>query len=229
MKTYYDESIDFYYKIGKEAYDMYSKSSHLAVDGYVDKTGVALDIAGANGSYSLALKERYPEISFICVDFLENALKAGELLSKDLNLPVTFKTGTADSIPLDDESVDFIVLRKALHLLDPFEKCVSELHRVLKPGGKVFLIKHIIFPGYPLYYFLREGNIDFMKKKGSYVHLKHWLYAKRTVKLFKKYGFSKVDIVPTDFMSKDISKLKSGLIKKILAPYSVKPLLIAYK
>ena len=67
---------------------------------------------------------------------------------------------------LYDESVDFIVLRKALHLLDPFEKCVRELHRVLKPGGKVFLIKHIIFPGYPLYYLLREGNIDFIRKKG---------------------------------------------------------------
>ena len=180
-------------------------------------------------THLLALKKKYPEISFICVDFLKNALKAGKLLSNDLNLPITFKIGTADNIPLDNESVDYIILRKALHLLDPLGKSVSELHRVLKQGGKIFLIKHIIFPGYPLYYFLKEKNIDFIKKTGSYVHLKHWLSAKKTVKLFKSYGFSKVDIIPTDFMSKNISKLKYPFIQKIIAPYSVKPLIIAYK
>ena len=229
MKTYYDESVDFYFHIGKEAYNIYSQSDQLAVEPYIENKSTILDIAGANGSYSLALKKKYPEIKFICVDFLENALEAGKKLSKDLDLPITFKPGKANNIPLDDESVEYIILRKALHLLDPLELCVREMHRVLKPGGKVFLIKHIIFPGYPLYYLLKDKNFDFIKKKGSYVHLKHWLSAKKTVKLFKLYGFSDVEIVPTDFMSKNTSNLKSKFLKTILAPYSVKPLIIAYK
>ncbi|MBU0675592.1 MAG: methyltransferase domain-containing protein [Proteobacteria bacterium] len=51
--------------------------------------------------------------------------------------------GTVYQIPIPDESVDLVVNREVLHLLPGPEKPVSEIHRVLKPGGQ-FIVGQIL-------------------------------------------------------------------------------------
>ena len=48
-------------------------------------------------------------------------------------------TGNAEDTGLDDDSVDFITVAQAFHWFDQ-KKCKIEFRRILKPGGKVFLI-----------------------------------------------------------------------------------------
>lgn len=47
--------------------------------------------------------------------------------------------GTAEEIPVADESVDAIVCAQAFHWFDP-ERALPELHRVLRPGGSLALM-----------------------------------------------------------------------------------------
>jgi ubiquinone/menaquinone biosynthesis C-methylase UbiE len=47
--------------------------------------------------------------------------------------------GTAEAIPLPDESVDAIVCAQAFHWFDP-GPALAEIHRVLRPGGAVALV-----------------------------------------------------------------------------------------
>ena len=54
--------------------------------------------------------------------------------------PAQFETGAADALPLGDSSVDVLRCERVLqHVSDP-AACVTEMHRVLRPGGGVVLI-----------------------------------------------------------------------------------------
>ena len=46
--------------------------------------------------------------------------------------------GTAESLPLDAESADAVTVAQALHWFD-LDRALPELHRVLKPGGRLAL------------------------------------------------------------------------------------------
>ena len=51
----------------------------------------------------------------------------------------TALAGTAEALPLDDASVDAIVVAQAFHWFDG-PAAVSEFHRVIRPGGRLGLI-----------------------------------------------------------------------------------------
>lgn len=51
--------------------------------------------------------------------------------------------GTVYNMPFSDQSYDLVVTREVLHLLQNPQKPVSEIYRVLKPGGQ-FIVGQII-------------------------------------------------------------------------------------
>ena len=68
---------------------------------------------------------------------------------KTSDLPnVTFKSGTAENIEMDDDSVDVVFMFKSLHHvpIDSMNNAFSEIHRCLKPNGFVY-ISEPIFDG----------------------------------------------------------------------------------
>jgi len=52
---------------------------------------------------------------------------------------VTFRTGSAEAIPLPDESADLIFISMAFHHFVDRPRALREMHRVLRPGGRVCL------------------------------------------------------------------------------------------
>ncbi len=72
--------------------------------------------------------------------------------------------GDIKNIPLEDNSIDAVICRSVLeHVDEPF-KAVSEMHRILKPGGKClvslpFLYPYHAEPGYygDFYRFTADG------------------------------------------------------------------------
>jgi SAM-dependent methyltransferase len=52
---------------------------------------------------------------------------------------ITFTEGTAESIPLDGESIDFVWCRDVLCLVSDLEHAYAECRRVLRPGGHVIV------------------------------------------------------------------------------------------
>jgi ArsR family transcriptional regulator len=43
-------------------------------------------------------------------------------------------------VPIDDASVDLVLLSQALHHADEPRAALSEAHRILRPGGRVLLL-----------------------------------------------------------------------------------------
>jgi SAM-dependent methyltransferase len=66
--------------------------------------------------------------------------------------------GTAEEIPLDDGSVDAVLVAQAWHWMDP-ERAVPEIARVLAPGGTLGLLWNI-----------RDERHDWVAELGRLIH-----------------------------------------------------------
>jgi SAM-dependent methyltransferase len=92
-----------------------------------------LDLGAGTGKLTIRLVER--GLSVIAVDPIPEML---EVLSGSLpDTPALL--GTAEEIPLPDNSVDSVLVAQAWHWFDP-ERAVAEVARVLRPGGRLGLV-----------------------------------------------------------------------------------------
>jgi SAM-dependent methyltransferase len=95
--------------------------------------GKVLDLGAGTGKLTTRLVERGLDV--VAVDPITDML---ELLRA--SLPETKALlGTAEDIPLDDNSVDAVLVAQAWHWVDP-ERAIPEIARVLRPGGRLGLV-----------------------------------------------------------------------------------------
>lgn len=72
-------------------------------------------------------------------------LRAEKNLARS-TVPVQWLDLPGESVPLRDESVDCVLLTYTLCTIPDWEKALSEMHRVLKPGGKLLFCEHGLAP-----------------------------------------------------------------------------------
>ena len=92
-----------------------------------------LDLGAGTGKLTTRLVERGLDV--IAVDPIPEML---DLLSSALpDTPALL--GTAEEIPLPDDSIDAVLVAQAWHWFDP-ERAIKEVARVLRPGGRLGLV-----------------------------------------------------------------------------------------
>jgi ubiquinone/menaquinone biosynthesis C-methylase UbiE len=115
-----------------------------------------LDVGCGGGRYSLAMA-RMGAKSVVGVDVSESGLKDAAMRGERIGYSnVTFKQATALELPFADAEFDFVCCSGVLHHTRSVEKGLHEIHRVLKPGGSMYLLLYGaggVF--WPLNYLLR--------------------------------------------------------------------------
>lgn len=92
-----------------------------------------LDLGAGTGKLTTRLVERGLDV--VAVDPIPEML---EVLTASLpDTPALL--GTAEEIPLADDSVDAVLVAQAWHWFDP-ERAIKEVSRVLRPGGRLGLV-----------------------------------------------------------------------------------------
>jgi SAM-dependent methyltransferase len=92
-----------------------------------------LDLGAGTGKLTIRLVER--GLTVVAVDPIPEML---EVLSGSLpDTPALL--GTAEEIPLPDNSVDSVLVAQAWHWFDPV-RALAEVARVLRPGGRLGLV-----------------------------------------------------------------------------------------
>ncbi len=153
---------------------------------FSDLTGSILEIgpgAGANLKY-------YPDEVFLRGlepnPYMQDYLREkGQKLDK----PIKIITGQAESIPLDDESVDAVVCTLVLCSVTDVQKALSEIKRVLKPGGVFLFMEHVAAPQHTFSRIIQRWIKPFWKKMADGCHPD-----RETWKAIETAGFSQVNI-----------------------------------
>jgi len=62
--------------------------------------------------------------------------------ARELELPISMLGVSGESIPSEDKTYDALVCTWTLCSIPNVESALKEMHRVVKPGGKLFFIEH---------------------------------------------------------------------------------------
>ena len=76
------------------------------------------------------------------VDLKFNSFITNKPLNSKMN--IQYVTGNAETLPFPDETFDNVVSTLIYCSVDNAEKALSEVYRVLKPGGKMYFIEHVL-------------------------------------------------------------------------------------
>lgn len=175
----------------------------------VQEGSKALDVCCGTGDWSFSLAEEVGSSGEVVgLDFSKNMLSVAQhkLDAQEQDIPLQFVHGNAMELPFDDHSFDYVTIGFGLRNVPDYMTTLKEMHRVLKPGGKVVcletsqptligyrqlyffyfrfimpLLARVLVKSYDEYAWLNESTKDFPNKK----ELKG---------MFEDAGFKKVQV-----------------------------------
>ncbi|MBI5767346.1 MAG: class I SAM-dependent methyltransferase [Verrucomicrobia bacterium] len=105
-----------------------------------------LDLATGSGDVAFALSRGLEApVSIVGMDFCQPMLDQAELKKSaagpDRYANVTFRPGDGLALPLPDESVDAVTIAFGLRNLADRPRGLREMRRVLRPGGRLFVLE----------------------------------------------------------------------------------------
>jgi ubiquinone/menaquinone biosynthesis C-methylase UbiE len=144
-KEYRDE------RLFAEGEDLHEMVNTVSLKG----TEKVLDIATGAGHTALAFAPHVSEC--IAIDLTKEMVVTASELARDRGVKnVQFQIGDAEKLPFPDGSFDIVTCRFAAHHFGNVEQAVSEVARVLKPGGTFLLVDHYAPAEIELDYFVNQ-------------------------------------------------------------------------
>lgn len=104
----------------------------------VPPAGSVLEVAPGPGFLSIELATRGLRVR--AIDISKTFVEIARQNAAAEGVQVQFDQGNASALPVESESVDFVVCRAAFKNFSEPTKALSEMRRVLRPGGAALLI-----------------------------------------------------------------------------------------
>ncbi|MCM3566785.1 demethylmenaquinone methyltransferase [Neobacillus mesonae] len=103
----------------------------------------ALDVCCGTADWTIALAEAVgPSGEVTGIDFSQNMLNVGKEKIEHLGLKqVKLIHGNAMELPFSDNSFDYVTIGFGLRNVPDYLQVLKEMHRVVKPGGKVVCLE----------------------------------------------------------------------------------------
>jgi ubiquinone/menaquinone biosynthesis C-methylase UbiE len=134
------------------------------------------------------------------VDLSPDMLAVAETRAEKMGRPIRFIEGDAQDLPFADGSFDTVVCTYALCSVPDDARAISDMHRVLKPGGRLILVDHIRSSVAPIFWL-------------------QWLYEfiPRRTKCEYSTRRPSVHVMRTDFEIQTRDRLRAGIIERLVA------------
>lgn len=164
-----------------------------------------LDLATGTADLALIVAHYNPQAHIIGMDFSERMLEIGKdkIAKKGLENQIELQLGDAAILPFENNVFDAVTVSFGMRNFEDLNKSLCEIHRVLKPGGRAFVLEFSMpeqFPIKQLYrcYFRKVlpiiGRIV-SKDPGAYTYLpasvERFPKPKALLELLSQHGLTK--------------------------------------
>ncbi|WP_237274556.1 bifunctional demethylmenaquinone methyltransferase/2-methoxy-6-polyprenyl-1,4-benzoquinol methylase UbiE [Tenacibaculum ovolyticum] len=171
-----------------------------------------LDIATGTGDLALMMAKLNPK-KIVGLDISAGMLEVGKLKIAKANLTdkIEMIVGDSENIPFDDNTFDAITVSFGVRNFENLDKGLTEIYRVLKPGGKFVVLETsnpTKFPfkqGYKFYtnFILPVIGKIFSKDKVAYSYLSEsansFPFGEAFNNILQKNGFNSAKNLPVTF------------------------------
>jgi len=129
-----------------------------------------LDIGCLTGGRSVAWFEQYELGSMSGIDIKDEYIEAARQFGAVRGAKTDFRKSVGESLPFDDGTFDAILTFDVLEHVQDVKKALNECYRVLKPGGRLFLV-------FPSYFHPIEHHLSLVTLTPGI----HWLFSPKTL------------------------------------------------
>ncbi|BDD03211.1 bifunctional demethylmenaquinone methyltransferase/2-methoxy-6-polyprenyl-1,4-benzoquinol methylase UbiE [Aureibacter tunicatorum] len=172
-----EQVADMFNNISKR-YDLLNHLLSMGIDIYWRKQAVkilkkhqpelVLDIATGTGDFAIQALDAKPK-KIIGVDISEGMLAVGKEKIKKAGLEdkIELRMGDSEKLLFEDNKFDAVIVSFGVRNFENLEKGLSDMFRVLKPGGKLIVIefsKPKVFPMKQLYNFYFKNILPLIGK-----------------------------------------------------------------
>ncbi|HEY8293161.1 MAG TPA: methyltransferase domain-containing protein [Thermomicrobiales bacterium] len=126
-----------------------------------------LDVGGGLGGPARTLASE-TGCTVTVLDLTEEYCTVGEMLTARTGLSdrVTFRHGNALDMPFSDDAFDAVWTQHSTMNIEDKERLYTEIHRVLRPGGRLAMHEVMAGPMQPIHYpvpWARDATISFLR------------------------------------------------------------------
>lgn len=229
-KSKKEEVAEMFNKISKR-YDFLNHFLSLGIDKIWRRKAVnmlkeirpkrILDLATGTGDFAIQLMKLNP-VEIVGMDISEGMLEVGreKMKRRSLDKVISMVLGDSENLPFEDNYFDALTVGFGVRNYENLEKGLSEMLRVVRPGGKLIILefsKPKKFPVKQYYAFHSKYIIPFFGKRISksneaYVYLPESIVAfpegKAFTDILEKLGYQKVS---ARLVSGGIATIYSGI------------------
>ena len=162
-----------------------------------------LDVATGTGELAIALWKKF-RVKITAVDLSQEMLNLADKKIKELGADITIQKANAENLPFESNKFDAVSVGFGVRNFENLEKGLSELRRVVKENGNVYILEFSKMEGVlsPLYNFYFRKVLPFLAKiisgeKEAYAYLPDSVQSfpcgERMKNILLDLGFSKVE------------------------------------
>jgi len=162
-----------------------------------------LDVAAGTGELAIALWKKFG-VKITAVDLSQEMLNLADKKIKQLGADITIQKANAENLPFESNKFDAVSVGFGVRNFENLEKGLSELRRVVKENGNVYILEFSKMEGVlsPLYNFYFNKVLPFLAKmisgeKEAYAYLpdsvQNFPCGERMKNILLDLGFSKVE------------------------------------
>ncbi|MBQ3739005.1 MAG: bifunctional demethylmenaquinone methyltransferase/2-methoxy-6-polyprenyl-1,4-benzoquinol methylase UbiE [Bacteroidales bacterium] len=172
-----------------------------------------LDLATGTADLAIALAKHNPQARIIGIDISERMLEIGQEKVKQQKLEnqIVLRFGDAATLPFEDGTFDVVTVAFGVRNFEDLDKGLSEISRVLKPGGQAVILEFSMpekFPVKQLYQFYFKRVLPIIGKRVSkdesaYTYLpssvERFPMPKVFLDILDRYGIQQGQMIPMAF------------------------------
>jgi len=122
-----------------------------------EKPKMILDVATGTGDFAIQTLSLNPD-KVIGIDISEGMLEVGrkKMMDRGYDAQIELLSGDSENLPFEQNKFDAVIVAFGVRNFENLEKGLAEMHRVLKPGGRMVVLefsKPRMFPFKQLYNF----------------------------------------------------------------------------